>query len=499
MNVIGRVMAGITAFREAYVASGRDSDAFETLPARQMRYLLFWSFYENTAYSNIHNWAVSYKTSQHLYKYIRPIYNPAYRIGEFHKGHIFGGSLNIEDPTRGAIPIQTENEQLLPAIGRLWTDTNMQVFKDIVALRGCIEGDVFLTVLDDPARRKVAIARLDPSTVTGVTFDGVGNVKGYVIEETRQDPESPNRTVKYKMVCSRDGQDVVYQTFRNGAPYGWYGQPSSWAEPYGFVPMVHIKHNDVGLEFGWSEIYPDRPKIQELDEQASLLNDYLRKYHDPWWMISGKTMPSLTVDDGDPGGRGTDAAQSGGYEDQPGRNRIRTITGFSAETKAQALVANMNVGVTIQNMENMQSELEKDFPELQTDIWATGSTSGRALRVARERVGDKIVQRRANYDDGLVRIQQMAIAIGGEHGYQDYQGFSLESYDQGALDHRIRERPVFSPDPMDQGEIDLAEWRVIAAATGAGATLEGVLKLRGWSEEDIALITGDGRVQNTEG
>lgn len=476
------LVRGITAFRQAYVAS--EEPAFETVEARRARYRLFAAFYENTAYSSVHKWATSFKSDQQLYKHIRNIYNPSYRIAEFHKGHIFGGSASIEDPTKGAIPIQTDNPALLPAVARLWTDSNIQVLKDVLVLRGAIEGDVFLRIVDDVTRRKVMLERVDPYTVADVTFDEVGNVKGYIIEETRQDPTG-TREVEYRLEVTRDGQNVVYRTYLNNAPYGWYGQPSEWAEPYGFVPLVHIKHNDVGLDFGWSEIYPIRPKIQELDEQASMLSDYLRKYHDPIWLMAGKKLPNISISDGN-------------TEQAEGRNRIRTLSGFAEGTKAQALVADMKVNDTLAHIAALQEELERDYPELQTDIWASGSTSGRALRVARQRVESKVYQRRATYDDGLVRAQQMAIAIGGFRGYMGYEGFGLESYDRGALDHRIADRPVFELDPMDQVEIDKAEWEIINSALKAGATLEGILQDRGWSQERIALLTpGTNRVEIT--
>ncbi|MCK9601775.1 MAG: hypothetical protein M0R06_22215 [Sphaerochaeta sp.] len=479
-------MAGVSAFRQAYVASGSDSDAFESAAARQVRYLLFFSFYENTAYAEINKLAASLKADQHLYRYIRGIYNPTYRIAEFHKAHILGGSLNIEDPTQGAIPIQAD-DNLTRVIAQLWVDSGMQALKDVIALRGAIEGDVFLVVSDDLTRGKVTIQRLDARTVADVSFDGAGNVKGYVIEEKRR---LDGREVQYKLIVSRSGRDVVYETFLNNAPYGWYGQPSRWSEPYGFVPMVHIKHNDVGLNFGWSEVHPIRPKFQEVDEQASMLGDYLRKYSDPVWLVSGaKKMGNVVVDDGD-------ATE---LDPQPGRNKLRFLAGYAEGTKAQALLPTQDVEGTLKHIDGLQRELEKDYPELQTDIWATGDTSGRALRVARERVADKVIQRRANYDDGIVRIQKMAVSIGGMRGY--FPGFSLESYGAGALEHRIADRPVFQPDPIDQGEIDAQEWEIINSAVKAGASLEGVLEMRGWPQDKIRMLlkTGDGRVQNTEG
>jgi hypothetical protein len=484
MRFVERLMAGIGAFRKAYMDSGGDNEqTFESIEARSMRYRVYWSFYSNTAYSNVNSWVKSLKVQENLYKYIRNIYNPSYRIGEFYREHLLGGSLDIGDPAHGCLPVETDNPELLGAISTLWQASNMQVLKDVISLRGAIEGDVFLRVVDDPDRQKVMLERVDAGTVVDLTLDEVGNIKGYIIEEERYHPENDNKVVTYTEEVTRDGASVVYRTYLNGSPYGWYGQ-SEWENPYGFVPMVHIQHNNVGLDFGWSELHSMRPKVQEIDEQASLLNDYLRKYSDPVWLASGKRMGNIDINDDD---------EDGSDEDQPGRNRLRIISGFTQGTRVEPLVADMRVSDTIEHISKMLEEIERDYPELQTDIWASGATSGRALRVARERVTSKALQRRSNYDDGLIRAQQMAIAIGGFRGYEGYEGFGLDSYDKGDLDMRFGDRAVFEPDPLDKVEVDRAEWELVQIAVKAGADLSGVLMARGWTEEDIRLVTADGQ------
>jgi len=418
---------------------------------------------------------------------MRNIYSPAYRIGEFYKTHLWGGRLNLEDPTQGALPIIAENENILPAISSLWRATNMPVLKDVITLRGSIEGDVFLRVSDDPSKGQVYMERVPAGHVVELSADSMGNVKGYAIEAARL---YEGREVTYREEVSRNGEYVVYRTFKDNEPYGWYGQPEMWELPYGFVPMVHIQHNDVGLDFGWSEIHPMRTKVQEIDEQASLLSDYLRKYSDPVWFISGKRQSNVTIDDGDD--EGTD-------EDKPGRNRLRLISGFDKDTRVQPLVTDMRVKDTLEHISHMQEELERDYPELQTDIWATGATSGRALRIARQRVSSKAAQRRVNYDDGLVRAQMMALSIGGWRGYEGFAGFGLDSYAKGDEWHQIADRSVFPKEPLDQAEIDKAEWEAIKVAVDAGASLRGVLLQGGWAAEDIDLLIAEtDRVQTME-
>ena len=103
------------------------------------------------------------------------------------------------------------------------------------------------------------------------------------------------------------------------------------------------------------------------------------------------------------------------------------------------------------------------------------------MRIARQRVTTKVNERRAIYDDSLVRAHQMAVAIGGFRGYKDFGGFGLESYDKGELDHAIGERPVFAVDPLDDIETEGAFWAAATAAVKSGLPLMTFLKRNGWS------------------
>jgi hypothetical protein len=138
-------------------------------------------------------------------------------------------------------------------------------------------------------------------------------------------------------------------------------------------------------------------------------------------------------------------------------------------------------------------ELERSYPELRVDLHATSGTSGRALRVARQAISAKVQQRRESYDAGLVKLQKMAVAIGGYRGYKGYEGFGLESYAKGDLDHTIAPRPVFEVDPLDELEISNALWAGAKTAVAAGATLEGYLKSQNWGEEEIQEVLGGTR------
>ena len=72
--------------------------------ARNMRYRILWAMYENSAYRNLHHWSKSYKVAYGLYRYIRAIYNPSYRLGEFWKAHLLAGKLDADAGDGEAVP-----------------------------------------------------------------------------------------------------------------------------------------------------------------------------------------------------------------------------------------------------------------------------------------------------------------------------------------------------------------------------------------------------------
>lgn len=490
-------MAGVSAFKEAFMSSGSsewESDDFLDYNNRVTRYEIFWAWYESTVYRDIHAWAQGLRQTQALYKYIRNIYNPAYRIGEFWKSHLWGGALDPAagdgDRVHSALPIavpaaNSANEEALRlAIARLWEWSRWGVNKDIVTLRGSIFGDAALRVVDNTEAGKVYLERVHPATISEVELDTFGNVKAYEITEERTDPLNDDRTVTYTETAERAGVNVIYRTYRNKDLYAWNGAEAEWAVPYGFVPLVLIQHNDVGLDWGWSELHPLRSKVQELDDIASALGDQIRKSVNVHWLFTGIAVPKSGATAPAAGG----PADSSTSRPEPGREEIKAFYGPEG-SDAKPLVAELNIGEVNAHIASIMEELERDYPELQMDIWnAGGDQSGRALRIARQRIEIKAQQRRANYDDALRRAQQMAIAIGGWRGLDDFKPFNLDSYAKGALDHNIGDRPVFRTDPMDDLETDETFWRVAESATRAGVPLPVYLAKQGWSEDDIAAV-----------
>ena len=516
MTFWSRMSAAIRAFREGSVTSDvqpGQATAWNDPGGRALRYALYWSFFENTAYRNVHRWTTKMRADYGLYAHTRSIYSPAYRLAEFWVSHLLGGPL---DPSAGgsvasgsAIPIELganvqarQGKALRQAIATLWQSSNWAVQKDIWTRYGSVMGDVGLKIVDDPLRRMVRLEIVHPASLIWVDRDPQHFVKAYILEEERLDPRpAPLRShdqptpqlVTYREIAQRDGNNVVYQTYLNGAPFAWNGITPEWAEPYGFVPLVTTQHLNVGMDWGWSELHAGRPKIQELDDIASKFDDQIRKTVDAPWLFAGVAQPATTPSLTRSGVAPDVASAYTEAEKAKGRQELPALYATDPQAHAQALIAPLDLPGVLAQIESLIKEIERDYPELALDVIARDASdaSGRALRVAREPVETKVVARRAPYDSDLVRAHQMAIAIGGFRGYTGYEGFGLDSYAAGRLDHTIAPRPVFAIDPNDELDTQQKFWMVGAAAEKSGMPIEMYLEEAGWDAAKIARVTAE--------
>ncbi len=451
-----------------------------------MRYSMYWALIENNAYDAVNKWSTAYKSAYGLYRFTRNIYNPAYRLASFHRAHIWGGRLDVKDGAAGeggALPIKTNDARLRTAIATLWRASNWEAQKDIVTLWAATMGDGAIKIMADEERGRVYLQPIHPGTLKDVAIEH-DNVKSYTIERAIKEGD---KDVIYTERATRDGDDVVYETFKDRRPWDWGNGASVWRLPYGFIPLVMIQHNNVGLDWGWSELHPCVSKVREVDDIASKTSDQIRKMVDAPWMLAGVAKP---VDQ--PKTKSTSAAAvatADGYANpQDGRQEVPMLYGPVGAT-ATAMVAPLDLAATLEHIAQLNGELEKEFPELRYEFAkVTGDISGRALRIARQDVVTKTLERRTRYDAALVRAQQMAVAMGGHTGYAGFEGFSLESFAAGELDHEIGERPVFADDEMDKLDLERALWEAAGAAQDRGVPLDVFLKRQGWTPADIAAI-----------
>lgn len=496
-------MTGLRAFREAYMTAGMEGFEgdmafssiydFEGVDARTTRYDILWAYYQGNAYRELHSWARKLKVDYALYTYIRDIYNPANRICNFHQTHIWGGHLDDEagdgsdKPT--SLPIMDADDNVRSALAQLWRWSRWGVKKDIITLYGSVFGDVFVRVVDLPDRELVYLDRVHPAWITDLRKNALEEITYYEMQHHRLDPEkNDGSTVLYTERATLLDQGVYYETFRDSKPYDWDGYGEEWVVDYPFIPMVHIKHNDVGLDWGWSEIFPKLGAIREMDDQASKLGDQIRKMVDSPWLFTG-------IRPGRDGG--TVTIEGLGDTNSPASNEISReetpiLYAHDAQARAYPLVSELDIEAALMNVKELGVEIERSYPELRTSMrpgTSTGDVSGRALLLARQEAEDKVYARRVNYDDMLIKAHRMALSIGGEAGYEDFSGFGLDDWDEDVTEHKLRtDRPVFRPHPSESLDQARQLWTNASLSAKVGVGLDIFLADHQWDDERIQEI-----------
>jgi len=505
MSVTGRFMAGLRAFREAYMIAGMegfDTPAFsqiydfEGADARATRYDVLWAYYQGNVYRDLHKWSRKLKAEYGLYIHIRDIYNPANRICNFHQTHIWGGYIDVgagdasEIPS--ALPIEdTASDSVREAIAQIWAWSRWQVTKDIVTLYGSVFGDVFIRVTDLPEREMVYLERIHPAWLVDVRKNPLDEIEYYEMTYVRRDPEKPDRNVQYSETAELTGSGVTYQTFKDNKPYAWNGNSDKWTVPYPFLPIVHIKHNNVGLDWGWSELFPKLSTFRELDDQASKLGDQVRKMVDSPWLFTGikpgKTGGAITIE-------GMSSEGENPTKKEVERDETPILYAHDPGARAFPLVSELDIEAALSHIKEIAAEVERSYPELRTGGGMGGGqsrevASGRALLIARGEAEDKIEQRRVNYDEKLVTLHRMAMAMASEASYKGFEGFSFEDWDGEATDHRIKAlRSVFRPHPTETLDQNRQLWTNAHLAENVGVPLDVFLRDNEWEEKRIIEI-----------
>ena len=175
MHWWSKFMTRLTAATKAFqkpdiITDPLDLDAdFNDWDSRRLRYDINWAFYENSVYIEMasRNWPKGYKTEFGLSKYIRSIYNPSYRLGEFWKAHLWAGALaNI--PL--VFPENVADEALKAAIMQIWQWSNWEVKKDIVPLYGSVMGDVAIKIVATPCTAKSFLTSFTLATLPTLSW-----------------------------------------------------------------------------------------------------------------------------------------------------------------------------------------------------------------------------------------------------------------------------------------------------------------------------------------
>lgn len=486
-------------------------------------YAYRWHLYQNDIFEDAAAW-YAYRQHHGLYRYIRPIYNPVRRLVDFYAGIIYPGVLaadgkRLPDGTQLAIPLAEDTDpKLRAAIGQLWQWSNWQTGKNLFVRYGAALGDVAVEVVDEVDRGKVTFDIIWPGLIADMELDATGNVKRYEIEYDAEDDAGAVHT--YRKVVDSDW--IV--ELKDGEPFQYDENiPAVRPNPYGFAPLVWVKHTDLGGDHG-APAARNLGKIDELNELASHAHDRAHAVLSSPILVAGKGVQALNA--------ATTEAKRVATQDMSNPTAGReTVKVLKAEDGSMSTVQ-LPEGEALSYIAKLIEEIESDHPELEmyNQLRAMSQVTGPA---AERMIGDAaayIQDARANYDTQSIKLFQMAMAIGGwransgawgalNRQQQPFVAFDLDSYMAGDLDFEIAPRPIvpsvrLSPDEQrvemekaergfatrthvvetlggDASDLATIEQEQAAQTNANAATVQGVLdRVRGTQPEPTAQAQG---------
>lgn len=413
-------------------------------------YLYLWGYFTNTAYDTLDNIWQRFRLRSRYYRYTRPIFNPTRRLVDLYSGTVWPGALtaNPEDlPSNAqiAVPLPEKTpKELRDAMDQIWQWSNFGAQRYSLIRFGAALGNVLVEIVDDVDRGKVSFDIVHPSYVKALSLDHGGFVKGYTIEYKYEDVED-GQEYTYRREITQD----TIKTYRNGELFSYRGVPSSYPNPYTFAPAVWISHANIGSVFGMPAVR-NISKIDELNSLVSHANDQIHKLLGaPIVLALNNPDAPLPVQPAPGQSSPTDIIAA-----DPTREVIQYI---EANVGASVHSVNLPEGQSLQHIQSLLDEVERDHPEL--SMWQAMRNVQQISGIAVSRLfGDAqayINEAQQSYDTALIRMMQMSIAIAGmrqnerqggwaEENYQraKFEPFDLDSYRKGNLDFYILPRPL---------------------------------------------------------
>lgn len=400
--------------KEAFILDGWEWDSFDS---RFLRYHLYTHYFTNTIYSSNNVLYSLLRAKKNLYKFVRGIYNPVERIVEGYVSFAYAGNVDIDNLSRGAIPLNITDKRLEEGIRDLFVRTNIRALLRLYARQCALYGDAFLKIIDIPDRKTVKIEVVDPRKVVELKKNALQEITYAKIAYNRMELNSKGEEEVYlyeevitptKITTYKDGESFAYPDNPEGK--------ASWDIPYGFVPLSHAKFRDVGRMFGYNAFHSQMPKIDEVADNMSLLGDNLRNAVEQ--IFHAKDIAKGTLDTN---------------SDEVHKDDIRII--YTQGGDIVPLADTVPFQQANQVIDSNKKDIAQDTPVLALHTLRDMSQiSAAAVRASFSDAIARINEFQANLDSALSEAIAMALVIMGQRGYgpsvsldPTERGFSIQS------------------------------------------------------------------------
>lgn len=348
------------------------------------------------------------------------------------------------------IRIETKNPRLVEPINRIWQWSNINIEKQrlcrLPATHGCCGIRIVARDDDDPLKRRVYLKPEHPSVIRDIELDDRGNVEAVQLEYTI----TTGLAEKQEVILIRE--EMTKERFtswriENGTAYPFdlftmttNGEWSDYENPYGIVPYVLLRHEHDGSIWGRNAFYRARPPLDRLNALLSHIDVQIHKHVNGVLFVAAAGAPPSEID------------LSGLKVAYVDTSRSQTAPPPFMEW----MVADLDLAGALAQAQEQRSIIEDMLPELKAvhGRFISGQ-SGETITELRKPAEDRIALARTNYEDALVRSQEIALTCGIVMGLWDIGtgtgtiDAAERAYRGGFEDHTFNKRPLLSADVSD--------------------------------------------------
>lgn len=482
-NYMTAIRNATSAFRFTLRNPG-DSVANDLYSDRLRQYALGWNAYTNQAFSALSGYQ-DYARGSGLYEKTRAIYNPATVIVDFYASHVYQGVLTddgmtLPDGEQLAIPISRDaSPELKAAIAQLWQWGNWQQHMSLGVMYGAAMGDMFVEGVENIEKGRVWPQVIPPPHIKEIEFDERGNVTYYEKEYSFY-----SRADKRAYIYTKRVSKERIETLRDNQPFD-YGGGAVYDNPFGFVPLVHNAHRNLGTLPG-APAMRNWSKIEACNSLASRVDAYIRVQSQSPQLISGT-------------GKIT-AAESDARKTSENDLKLLKVDG---DVTVHQLTGNLDIAAAEKRIESMLTEIEHDHPEatMYAQLRSMGEVTGPAAERLMGDVRGYVQRARAGYDDATRRILQMCVSMAamrvrdGFEGWQNpsaqqqkFTPFALDSYERGDIDFSIEPRPLIPMTSFERWQLKAAQYDAMRKGVDVGIPLDYQMQQDGVSEDELARM-----------
>jgi hypothetical protein len=430
----------------------RRDEFFGEFNARLARYKAAEAYYYNTVYDTLDGSASILKQNEKLYKFIRGIENPIRQENNLIVSYSYRGSIDVDTLKGGSMPLRFDNKALEEPIKRVLKWSNFDQHIGEIPQGAALRGDCGIWITSDIERQRVRMTVIDPARVKYTQRDEAGNIKAAILEWTEQEETDvalymPSRFGSMKLnqtktfVKTLKVTRELFQTFKDGEPFAFYADESGklvseWPNVFGFVPLKMGGYSP-GKD-GWYEnsfFGTPRRQIDELNDQASIINDSIRQ------IVTPIVKAINIINDGD-------------LDIQRDEKTGMTILYLNGkESNLESLVIPLDITAASANRAALLNSLERNMPilALQKIRDIGGNLSGVAIENMFGDAVSQILSARKNLNPIITGALQMAVSMASILGFEDFGAFNADSFDNGDMELSIADYSVID-DTLSKSE-----------------------------------------------